>query len=146
MGGEEARDDGRTGAGRARLSLLSGEGTPGWASVRECPLSDLPRLSAPQPATHRSFERLKKRVSAIVLGTVTRNRNVRPADIEAIYRDRFRVFVLSATAVLNDGEEALDVVQEGFARALRRRRSFRGEGSLEGWLWRIVLNLAADRR
>jgi len=77
--------------------------------------------------------------------TVARKSSVQPADIEAIYRDRFPVFVLSITAVLNDGQEALDVVQEGFSRALRRRRTFRGDGSLEGWIWRIVLNVAADR-
>ena len=52
---------------------------------------------------------------------------------------------MSITAVLRDGQEALDVVQEGFSRALRRRRSFRGDGTLEGWIWRIVLNVAADR-
>jgi RNA polymerase sigma factor (sigma-70 family) len=77
--------------------------------------------------------------------TMVRARGARAAEIEAIYRDRFTVFVLSITAVLRDGEEALDVVQEGFSRALRRRRSFRGDGKLESWIWRIVLNVAADR-
>jgi RNA polymerase sigma factor (sigma-70 family) len=69
-----------------------------------------------------------------------------PAAIEAIYRERFRAFLFSVTALLGDGEAALDVVQDGFALALRRRASFRGEGSLEAWLWRIVLNVARDRR
>jgi RNA polymerase sigma-70 factor (ECF subfamily) len=68
------------------------------------------------------------------------------AEIEAIYRDRFRAFLLSVTAFLRDGELALDVVQEGFATALRRRWSFRGEGSIEAWLWRIVLNTARDQQ
>lgn len=72
-------------------------------------------------------------------------RGVHPSEIEALYRSRFRVFVLSATAMLGDGEEALDAVQEGFARALRQRQSFRGDGTLEGWVWRIVLNVARDR-
>jgi RNA polymerase sigma-70 factor, ECF subfamily len=76
---------------------------------------------------------------------VARKRTAQPVEIEAIYRDRFPAFVLSVTAVLGDGQEALDVVQEGFSRALAQRRSFRGEGSLEGWIWRIVLNLATDR-
>jgi RNA polymerase sigma factor (sigma-70 family) len=68
------------------------------------------------------------------------------AEIEAIYRERFRAFLFTVTALLSDGEAALDVVQDGFALALRRRASFRGEGSLEAWLWRIVLNVARDRR
>jgi RNA polymerase sigma factor (sigma-70 family) len=68
------------------------------------------------------------------------------AEIEAIYRNRFRAFLLSVTALLGDGETALDAVQDGFALALRRRESFRGDGNLEAWLWRIVLNVARDRR
>jgi RNA polymerase sigma-70 factor, ECF subfamily len=67
------------------------------------------------------------------------------AEIEAIYRERFRAFLFSATALLGDGDLALDVVQDGFALALRRQASFRGEGTLEAWLWRIVLNVARDR-
>jgi RNA polymerase sigma factor (sigma-70 family) len=67
-----------------------------------------------------------------------------PAAIEALYRQRFRAFLLSVTALLRDGEAALDVVQDGFALALARRQTFRNEGSLEAWLWRIVLNVARD--
>jgi RNA polymerase sigma-70 factor, ECF subfamily len=67
------------------------------------------------------------------------------AEIEAIYRTRSRAFLLSVTALLGDAEAALDVVQDGFALALRRRASFGGEGGVEGWLWRIVLNVARDR-
>jgi RNA polymerase sigma-70 factor (ECF subfamily) len=32
------------------------------------------------------------------------------------------------------------------SRALRALRGFRGEGPLEAWVWRIVLNAAFDRR
>jgi RNA polymerase sigma factor (sigma-70 family) len=73
-----------------------------------------------------------------------RRRGVAPAEIEKLYRERFRSFVLPVTAMLGDGDAALDVVQEAFALALRRRSTFRGEGSLEAWLWRIVLNSARD--
>jgi RNA polymerase sigma factor (sigma-70 family) len=69
----------------------------------------------------------------------------RQPDLEALYRERFRAFLFAATAVLGDGEAALDAVQDAFALALRRRRSFRGDGSLEAWVWRIVLNVARDR-
>jgi RNA polymerase sigma-70 factor, ECF subfamily len=67
------------------------------------------------------------------------------AEIEAIYRERFRAFLLTVTALLRDGDAALDAVQEGFSVALHRRWSFRREGNLEAWLWRIVLNVARDR-
>ena len=66
-------------------------------------------------------------------------------EIETLYRKRFDAFLLSMTALLGDGETALDVVQDGFAHALRCRKSFRGDGNLEAWLWRIVLNAGRDR-
>lgn len=75
-----------------------------------------------------------------------RGNGAAPAEIEAIYRKRFRAFLFSVTALLGDGDAALDVVQDGFAIALRRRDSYRSEGSLEAWLWRIVINVARDRR
>ena len=37
-------------------------------------------------------------------------------------------------------------VQEGFVDVLRHRRSFRGEGPLEGWVWRAVVNAAHRTR
>jgi DNA-directed RNA polymerase specialized sigma24 family protein len=37
-------------------------------------------------------------------------------------------------------------VQEAFASAVRKRRSFRGHGTLEAWVWQIVVNAARDAR
>jgi DNA-directed RNA polymerase specialized sigma24 family protein len=37
-------------------------------------------------------------------------------------------------------------VQEAFANAVRKRRSFLGSGTLEAWVWRIVVNAARDAR
>lgn len=50
------------------------------------------------------------------------------------------------TTLTRDRESARDVAQEAFAVALARRRQFRGEGSLEGWVWKIALRLAAGLR
>ena len=66
------------------------------------------------------------------------------AAIAMLYRRRFRAFVGGAYAVVGDPDAARDAVQEAFARALRDRRRFRGEGTLEAWLWRIVVNVARD--
>jgi RNA polymerase sigma-70 factor (ECF subfamily) len=63
-------------------------------------------------------------------------------DLEALYRSRFDVFARVAASVTGDPERALDAVQEGFATAVRKRDSFRGDGPLEAWVWRIVLNAA----
>jgi RNA polymerase sigma-70 factor, ECF subfamily len=66
------------------------------------------------------------------------------ATLAMLYERRFRAFVGGAYAVVGEPEAARDVVQEAFARALRDRARFRGEGTLEGWLWRIVVNVARD--
>ena len=65
--------------------------------------------------------------------------------LEALYRSRFFDFVRIAAGVTGDGDAAQDAVQEGFARALRGLRGFRGDAPLEAWVWRIVLNAAFDR-
>ena len=63
-------------------------------------------------------------------------------ELEALYRSRFDVFARVAASVTGDSERARDAVQEAFATAVRKRGSFRSEGSLEAWVWRIVLNAA----
>lgn len=66
----------------------------------------------------------------------------RLTDIEALYRGGYDRFVAVATMLCGDPEAARDAVQEGFARVIRSRSSYRGQGSLEGWVWRIVVNSA----
>ena len=63
-------------------------------------------------------------------------------DLEELYRSRFDVFARVAASVTGDAERARDAVQEAFSTALRKRRSFRGDGPLEAWVWHIVLNAA----
>jgi RNA polymerase sigma factor (sigma-70 family) len=66
--------------------------------------------------------------------------------IEELYRARYAVFRDGLAGVVSSREIAREVVQEAFARALRDRRGFRGEGSLEAWVWRIALNQAFRAR
>jgi RNA polymerase sigma-70 factor, ECF subfamily len=68
------------------------------------------------------------------------------SEIEAVYRERFPEFRRVAAAIVGDRDAALDVVQDAFGRAIRRRKTFRGEGPLEAWIWRMVMNAAADYR
>lgn len=67
-------------------------------------------------------------------------------EIERIYRDRFAALCRLATAVTGRVETAREAVQDGFALALARQDDFRAEGSLEGWVGRIVLRAALDLR
>jgi RNA polymerase sigma factor (sigma-70 family) len=73
---------------------------------------------------------------------VNGRRGARLDELEALYRSRFDVFARVAASVTGDSERARDAVQEAFATAVRKRRSFRGEGPLEAWVWRIVFNAA----
>ena len=68
------------------------------------------------------------------------------AAIEDVYRRRYPRFLRVARATLGDDDRARDVVQEAFAHAIRSRFDFRDEGSLEGWIWRTLVNLCADER
>jgi RNA polymerase sigma factor (sigma-70 family) len=67
-------------------------------------------------------------------------------EIESVYRRQYRRFLRVAQGMVGDRERAHDAVQEAFARAIRGRSSFRGEGSVEAWLWRTLANACADER
>jgi RNA polymerase sigma factor (sigma-70 family) len=68
-------------------------------------------------------------------------------ELEEVYRSRYRQFLRVATAIAGDEASGHDAVQDGFAQALRAERSFRNEGSVDGWVWRTVVNAAlASRR
>ncbi len=65
-------------------------------------------------------------------------------DLEELYRTRRPQFSRAAAAITGDPALGEDAVQEAFAKAVRKRRSYRGRGSLEAWVWRIVINAARD--
>lgn len=67
-------------------------------------------------------------------------------ELEDLYRRRRVAFVNGLAPISGSYEQARDAVQETFVRALKRRRSYRGEGSLEAWVWRIAIRTAIDQR
>src|SRR5437763_2722760 len=70
----------------------------------------------------------------------------RMREIEQVYRTRLPELCRVAAAISGSRQAAPDLVQEAFVRAVRRIDSFRGDGPLEGWLWRIVVNVASNGR
>lgn len=52
----------------------------------------------------------------------------------------------AAWSVLRDADDADDVAQEALVRAVTKRFLFLGSGSVGGWMTRIALNLAKNRR
>ncbi len=68
------------------------------------------------------------------------------ARLERLYRSRYEAFCRLAMAVTGDIERAHEAVQDGFVRAYASRGTFRGDGSLDAWVWRIILRSAIDAR
>jgi RNA polymerase sigma factor (sigma-70 family) len=65
-------------------------------------------------------------------------------EIEACYRARFADFARLAGWIVGDQNRGSDVVQEAFATAIRKRRSFRRTGRIDAWICRIVVNRARN--
>jgi RNA polymerase sigma-70 factor (ECF subfamily) len=66
--------------------------------------------------------------------------------LELIYREHGPRFLRVAHAIVRDASVAEDVVQDAFANAILRQRSYRGAGDPVAWVWRIVVNTALSRR
>lgn len=75
--------------------------------------------------------------------------DIAPRDLERnsfaeIIDEHGRIMFRVAVAVVRDGALAEDVVQEAIIKAWLKLDSFRGDGSLRGWLLRIVHNTAVS--
>jgi RNA polymerase sigma-70 factor (ECF subfamily) len=70
----------------------------------------------------------------------------RDAELEALYRRHFTAFVRVASTLAGNVALGHEAVQEAFARAIEAQDRFRGEGTLEAWVWRIVVNTAKSSR
>jgi RNA polymerase sigma-70 factor (ECF subfamily) len=66
--------------------------------------------------------------------------------LRQVYERRLNELRRVAAAIVRDRELACDVVQDAFVRAVRSRHTYGGDGSLEAWVWRIVVNTARDTR
>ena len=64
--------------------------------------------------------------------------------IERVYVERYEAYCRMARLLTRDMDLARDSVQEGFARALAHLGGYRGEGTLDGWIWRIIYRVAID--
>jgi RNA polymerase sigma factor (sigma-70 family) len=72
--------------------------------------------------------------------------DARTEALERLYRKQYVSFRNGLAPVVGSYDDARDVVQEAFARALRSRGDFRGKGSLRAWVWRIALRVSLERR
>jgi RNA polymerase sigma-70 factor (ECF subfamily) len=58
-----------------------------------------------------------------------------------LVREHQKEVYMLALRILGDSEEALDVSQQVFIRALHGLRNFRGDASISTWLYKITYNL-----
>ena len=92
---------------------------------------------------------LKKSAGRRVIEGVQTNDRPGQVTLDALgelYGRDYHRFLRVAEAIVGDPDSAHDAVQEAFARAIRGRLAFRGEGPIEGWLWRTVVNAARSAR
>jgi RNA polymerase sigma factor (sigma-70 family) len=97
----------------------------------------------------RRTGRLKKALAAGVLEAVDESPaagGTTIAVLAEIYERGYHQYLRVAEAILGDVDLAHDAVQDAFARAIRSRSRYRGTGSVEGWLWRTVVNAAKNAR
>ena len=66
--------------------------------------------------------------------------------IEDVYSRRYQSFRGGLAGIVGSYELAHDAVQESFARALKSRDDYRGDGALESWIWKISLRVAFEMR
>ena len=67
-------------------------------------------------------------------------------DLEQLYRERYVGLRDALATVTGSHESARDALQEGFARALAARATYRGDGPLVAWVWRISYRAALEAR
>lgn len=67
-------------------------------------------------------------------------------ELSNIYERRYVRFLRVAEAIVGEVEFARDAVQEAFVRLIGSRQAYRGEGSIDGWVWRTVVNTARNAR
>ncbi len=76
----------------------------------------------------------------IIKGCIRQDRHTQKALYETFYSRMMGICLRYA----KNGDEAKDILQEGFIKVFQHIRSFQGSGSLEGWIKRIMVNTAID--
>ncbi|MCF6171295.1 MAG: sigma-70 family RNA polymerase sigma factor [Bacteroidales bacterium] len=62
----------------------------------------------------------------------------------SIYKLYYKAMFNTSLRIVNNVEDAEDIMQEAFLEAFRKISTYRGNGSFGGWLKRIVINRSLD--
>lgn len=80
-------------------------------------------------------------VKDIIAGCITGNRNCQ-SDLYKLFSPKMMIVCLRYSKNL---EEAEEILQDGFIRVFKFISQFKGEGSLEGWIRKIMVNCALQK-
>ncbi len=72
--------------------------------------------------------------------------DARLVELEVVYESRLDDFVRAAAAITGNLESGRDAVHDAFVSAIRNLDQFRGESSLEAWVWQVVVHTALKAR
>ncbi|NUO82988.1 RNA polymerase sigma factor [candidate division KSB1 bacterium] len=67
-----------------------------------------------------------------------------PLDLSALFESLREKLVTAADRIVNDRDDAEDVVQEVFVRLYHKLERFQGEARLSTWLYRVTVNASLD--
>jgi RNA polymerase sigma factor (sigma-70 family) len=114
----------------------------GWRTPRKEPLSwkfaSTGSVHTPQPRPVR--EGLPVSEEELVKGCLRRD----PRCEEELYSRYCRRMYALCLRYARHEAEAQDMLQDGFIRVFEKLKGFRGDGSLEGWVRRIMVHTAID--
>ena len=68
------------------------------------------------------------------------------AEFEALCETTYELVANAAFLIVGDRQDALDITQEAFSRALERWPQVRGMSNPQGWIYRVAVNLALSRK
>ena len=71
-------------------------------------------------------------------------RNGDPGSQKALYRHYYSLFMSICLRYADNREDAEEMLQNGFLKIFRNIGQYKGEGSFEGWMKRILVNVALD--
>ena len=63
---------------------------------------------------------------------------------EEVFNSMYRRLLGVCMRYADDDDEAKDILQNGFIKVFKSVENYKGDGSLEGWVKRIVINTAID--
>ncbi len=79
-------------------------------------------------------------ILTIIQGCIDNNRKSQ----KELYEKYFGVMMSISLRYCRSWDEAMDVVNNGFLKIFLKIKDFKGKGSFEGWMKRIIVNTALD--